>query len=368
MKIAQNCRGSNSIMIGRKLTTLVAVATVAIPAAPSQAFFGHCCKKQPTTTFYAPVAAAPVVAPVCPQPTIVNYMPQTAFRSVIVNRPVVTMVPQPSCDACGRQTTVMRPVTTFVAQQQLVPYTTFRPVAMPVAQPCCGAAPVTVGFAPAVTSVPVAAPAAPSCCGAAATPVPTLSNFAPSTVVTPAPAPAAPCCGGASTPTPSLSGYAPAPTATIAPATTVAPSTTVTPLAPNTYTPNTYSSNAYTQSVPSGAPGSTLKSLEPTPDPTLNAAPTTPSTTPNPTFAPSTNGTTTPSTGEAQPQSRILLPPSAAAPSTTSNRPTGLDPEDGGDRTTAIPLRGYTVRQASLIVPIKAEKPVSNDGWRPAAE
>ena len=51
---------------------------------------------------------------------------------MIVNRPVVTMMPQAGCDACGRATTVMRPVTTFVAQQQLVPYTTFRPVAMPM--------------------------------------------------------------------------------------------------------------------------------------------------------------------------------------------------------------------------------------------
>jgi hypothetical protein len=349
-------------MIGRKVTgTLLGLALVAIPATPSQAFFGHCCKKQPTTTFYAPVATPVMAAPACPTPTIVNYMPQTAFRSVIVNRPVVTMVPQSGCDACGRPTTVMRPVTTFVAQQQLVPYTTFRPVAMPVAQPCCGAAPVTVGFAPAVTTMPVAAPA-PACCGASATPVPTLSNFAPATVVAPAPAPAAPCCGSAAaTPTPSLSNFAPATTTTVIPST--APSTT--------FTPSTVPSTT----VPSGTPGSTLQSLQPTPDPSLNAAPlqTAPSTTtPNSTFAPST---TTPSNGEPQPQSRILLPPAtSSAPSATSNRPTGLDPEDNMDRTTAIPLRrGYTVRQASLIVPVqtapvKAEKPAADDGWRPAAK
>lgn len=340
-------------MIGRKLTgTLVAFAFVAIPATPSQAFchlFGRCA--QPTTTFYAPVpVAAPVAPTCCPQPTMVNYMPQTAFRSVIVNRPVVTMMPQSGCDACGRPTTVMRPVTTFVAQQQLVPYTTFRPVAMPVAQPCCGSTPVTVGFAPAVSAMPMAAPAAP-CCGATATPAPSLSNFAPATMV--APAPAAPCCGATSTPTPSLSSYSPAPTTT-----TVIPSTSA-PL--GSYAPST---------TPSGTPGSTLQSLTPTPDPSLNAAPlqTPPSTpSPNSTFAPS--GSTPPSTSEPQPQSRMLLPPSTPAPSATSNRPTGLDPEDNGDRTTAIPLRGgYTVRQASLIVPIKAEKPAADDGWRPVAE
>lgn len=350
-------------MIGRKLTaTLGALAFVAIPATPSQAFchlFGRCAK--PTTTFYAPVAPV-VAAPVCAQPQIVNYMPQTAYRAVIVNRPVVSYMPQTACDPCGRATTVMRPVTSFVAQQQLVPYTTFRPVVMPVAQPCCGAAPVTVSYAPA----PVAAPA---CCGA--TPTPTLSSYSPAPVAAPAPA----CCG--STPTPSLSSYSPAPTTT----TIIQPSTVTAMPAP-----------------PAGTPGSTLQSLQPTPDPSLNNGSYQPSTPQqSQTFAPNgsatgngangtnngnnTNGTNGTNGGAAvEPQSRVLLPPynnngpSNPTSSSLNDRPRGLDPDDS-DRTTAIPLRGgMVVRQASLIVPLKAEakpvptQPLDDSGWRAAGE
>ena len=340
-------------MIGRKLVaTLGAVAFVAIPATPSQAFC-HRCRQQPTTTFYAPVApvvAAPVVAaPVCAQPQVVNYMPQTAYRTVIVNRPVVSYMPQAACDPCGRATTVMRPVTSFVAQQQLVPYTTFRPVVMPVAQPCCGAAPAAVSYAPAA---PVAAPA---CCGA--TPAPTLSSYGPAPVAASAP---------------SLSSYAPAPTTT----TIIQPSTVTAMPAP----------------AP-GTPGSTLQTLQPTPDPALNngsSAPSTPQ--PGQTFAPNGNGNVNGNgtNGDAgtQPQSRVLLPPynnnsgpSNPTSSSLNDRPRGLDPDDS-DRTTAIPLRGdVTVRQASLIVPIQTDakplggnnslgsvKPLDDGGWRAAGE
>jgi len=329
-------------MIARSAcTALVAVTLVAAPAAPAQAFFGHCCRKAaPTTTFYAPVAAAPVIAaPACPQQQVVNYMPQTAFRSVIVQRPVTTFVPQAACGPCGQPTTVMRPVTTFVSQQQLVPYTTFRPVVTTVASPCCGAAPTTVSFAPApvIAPAPVAvAPAAPACCGS--TPVPTLSSPAPM---------AAPA--GTVTPVPSL---APQP----------------------------------------GQPGSSLDSLQPTPDPSLNAPASSPSSA-NPTFAPSSTtsaagstpygtaygstvspsttlpSTSLPATTEPAPQSRMLLPPlKGSSSSMAPQSPRGLDPE-GGDRITAIPARSnYTVRQASLVVPIKAapSQPAQTGGWEAA--
>ena len=337
-------------MIGRKLTvSLGALALVAIPATPSQAFchlFGRCAK--PTTTFYAPVAPV-IAAPVCAQPQVVNYMPQTAYRTVVVNRPVVTMMPQTACDPCGRATTVMRPVTSFVQQQQLVPYTTFRPVVMPVA--------------------PVAAPA---CCGA--TPTPTLSSYAPAPMVAPAAAPA--CCG--STPTPTLSSYAPAPTlSSYAPA----PATT-TIIQPSTSMP----------APAAGTPGSTLNSLQPTPDPSLNNGTYQPSTPqPSQTFAPNGNGNgngyqngngTNGANGEsnAEPQSRVLLPPfnnnvGPSNPTSSLERPRGLDPDDS-DRTTGIPLRSsITVRQASLIVPVRSDvqpqgsaKTLDDSGWRAAGE
>ncbi len=322
-------------MNGHKVTgALLGLALVAVPATPTHAFWNWCKRcTQPTTTFYAPVAAVPVA----PAPTVVNYVPQTAFRSVVVNRPVTTMVAQPACGPCGQPTTVLRPVTTFVPQQQLVPYTTFRPVV--------AAMPVTVNYAPAV----VAPAAAPACCGA--TPMPTLSttNFAPA-LATPAPA-AAGCCGA--TPTPSLSGYSPAPAV---PATTTFSS-------PTTLVPST-----------TPAPGATLNSLTPTPDPTLNApvvappASQSPAVVP-PTFAP--NGTGHNGAASAigvEPQSRVVLPPSGAS-SAYEPRSRGLDPDDA-DRTTAIPLRrGTEVRQASLTVPIASpSQAIADDGWRPSVE
>jgi hypothetical protein len=354
-------------MVGRKLSaSLVALGLVAIPA-PAQAFchlFNRCAK--PVTTFYAPapVVAAPVVAP----QTVVNYMPQTAYRSVVVNRPVTTMVAQPGCDACGRPTTVMRPVTTFVPQQQLVPYTTYRPVVTTVATP------VTVNYAPAPV---VAAAPAPACCGA--TPTPTLSNYAPAPVAAPATAPAASCCGA--TPTPSLSNYAPSPE----------PSTFLPPASSSPTT--TFSATPSYSSTPApGTPGSTVHSLQPYPDPSLNppsSQSTTQSTTPGSsstpqTFAPNDNNTqsnglngngsgSSTSDPPASPQSRMLLPPLNSTPngSTSSLRetPRGLDPETT-DRTTAIPLRrGFEVRQASLVVPAaEPKKAAADDGWRAVSE
>ena len=323
-------------MMGHKLTaSLVALGCLTAVATPAKACKLFGCGRPATTTFYTPyVASYAPVAPACPTQQVVNYMPQTAYRTVMVNRPVVSYMPTQACDACGRSTTVMRPVTSYVAQQQLVPYTTYRPVVTSVAQPCCATVPTTVSYAPA--------PAAPACCGA--TPTPTLSSYSPAPVAAPAPS----CCGSTSTPTPSLSSYSPAPTST----TIVQPSTTTT-------------------TVPSGSPGSTLKALEPTPDPNLNggsfpsSTPSTTTTPQNQTFAPDGESS---STRLMTPQSRVLLPPynNGTSPASTpsSNRPTGLDPESG-DRMTSIPVRSsLTVRQASLVVPTRSTvKPADDSGW-----
>ncbi|REK12869.1 MAG: hypothetical protein DWQ37_09565 [Planctomycetota bacterium] len=298
--------------IGRTLAGALSLTLLSVSAEPAQAcrFFDRLCGK-PTTTFYAPVAAPQPVCcarPVtcCAQRPVVSYMPQTAYRTVYVNRPVVSYQPATACDACGRATTVMRPVTSYVRQAQMVPYTTYRPVVTSAPQPqaCCGApTATTVTYAPAVSSVQVAAPApAPSCCGGGST-----------TTVTPAP---------------SLSSSS---TIIRSPATTAPATTTPTP---------------------------SLGTPVPTPDPSLNA----PSTAPAPTTTPQTfesNGGT---------QSRVLMPPYPGPASTnTIRQPQGLDPE-GEDRMTAIPLRPqFTVRQASLVVPAKTQpKPLDDGGWRAA--
>jgi hypothetical protein len=162
---------------------LVAVALLAIPVAPARAchLFDRCCGR-PTTAYYAPVAQpyvasyAPACCPqpqaCCPQQQVVNYMPQTCYRTVYVNTPVVAYSPTTACDACGRTTTVMRPVTTFVAQPRLVAYTTYRPVVT--------AAGVTATYAPAVS----VAPAAPACCSPASA---TTYSAGPATTYAPAP-------------------------------------------------------------------------------------------------------------------------------------------------------------------------------------
>jgi hypothetical protein len=293
-------------MVGRTVRiALVAVTAVTVPAASARAcrLFERCCGPA-TTAYYAPVVAAYAPAPVCcPQQQVVSYMPQTCYRTVYVNQPVVTYQPATACDACGRATTVMRPVTTFVAQPRLVPYTTYRTVAMP-AQPCC------------------------------ATPAPVAQAYcAPAVQTVPAPAPAQPCCGGGSatyTPAPSLSNYSPAPvTSTI---TTNAPAMpTATPITtPVTPAPST---TPYPAPAAPGGDGKTF--VEPSPS---DAAPA---------------------------ESRMLLPPRS---SSFSAQPSGLD-SDLEDRTTAIPLRSSTIRQASLVVPAKAEpRQPTAGGWRAAAD
>jgi hypothetical protein len=105
------------------------------------------CGAQPAT--YAPATYAPAVvqAPL-PAPTVVNYVPQTCYRTQYVNAPVTTYRPVMGCDPCtGFPVTTMRPVTSYVQQARLVPYTTYRAVvAAAPCSPCGGAA---VRYAPA---------------------------------------------------------------------------------------------------------------------------------------------------------------------------------------------------------------------------
>src|SRR5690349_21761479 len=127
-------------MIARKHTVaLIALTTtVGLLGHPveSQAIC-HLFNRQPTVTNYAPVTAAPVVAaPACntcaaptvvnyaPAPQVCNYVPQTAYRSVYVNVPVTSYRPIVAADPCtGCATTAMQPVTTYMTQSRLVPYT-----------------------------------------------------------------------------------------------------------------------------------------------------------------------------------------------------------------------------------------------------
>ena len=139
-------------MISKRIGLALAAATLAwLPAQPAYAIF-HWCKGcgTPATAMYAPATvgyapysvgyAPPYVAAYAPAPCgsacvapcaqTVNYVPQTAYRTVYYSTPVTAFSPVAACGPCG-QTTVMRPVTTYVTQARLVPYMTYRPVVLP---------------------------------------------------------------------------------------------------------------------------------------------------------------------------------------------------------------------------------------------
>ena len=275
-----------------------------------------------TTTYYSPaIAQTACLQPACGQ--VVNYMPQTCYRTVYVNAPVVAYRPVTACDPCtGCPTTVMRPVTSFATQARLVPYTTYRPV-------------VTAGYAPVV----------PACatCAPAAVPMARPAYYAPSVPMAPPVAPAAPACCGASAATAPTLNYAPA----------GVPGSTVPSLAP---------SAAYSNPGAVGAPG--YGSFTPS-YPPQSAPPTTAPSTPVPSTDDSQNNNTfqqpaPPSTPE--PQSRMLTP-IPGSNSNTSGTPRFLDSEDQ-DRSTSLPVRQtLAARQVSVAKPVQQ---LDDNGWRAA--
>jgi len=155
----------------------VATAMLSVPT-PSYAifhWFRNLCRR--------PVSAVPVVAasPCNPCATqTVQYVPQTSYRTQIVNVPVTTYQPVRSCGLCG-PTTTLRPVTVMRPTTQVVPYTTYRPVTV-TARPTVSLRP-TVHLMPTTTTT-LYAPTSSSgaCCGGAA---PTTSYSVPSTTTTP---------------------------------------------------------------------------------------------------------------------------------------------------------------------------------------
>ena len=151
-------------MTGRKLLRSLMACGVSLSVVTQGATTEACWLFQKKTTVaYAPVAVA------APVPQVCSYQPQTCYRTVYVNTPVTTYQPVAGTDPCtGCPTTCMRPVTTYVSQARMVPYTTYRPVFAPVAAcntcnyspvvaaPACatGGCGQTVGYAPAVSYQP----------------------------------------------------------------------------------------------------------------------------------------------------------------------------------------------------------------------
>lgn len=335
------------MMTGRNVRVALALLTVCAPSATRAD--AACCGLRnwfsapaPTTTFYAPYRAAYAPAG-CGQ--VVNYMPQTCFRTVYVNTPVTTFRPEPACGPCGTPTTVMRPVVSYVMRPQLVPYTTYRPVVT--------AAPVVAAayYAPAPMAVPVA-PAAP-CCGGGAAIAPAPLSVPTGAVAMPAapipmpaqPMPAAPMPLG--TPGASVPSLAPTPAYPAVPSANTVPSLAAPPAAATQPSGEAQPSRTFEN----GAPTETNKPADPN-APVENGAPADPS--------------------KPAPQSRLLLPPAPAGQETNRGALRGLDPEDQ-DRVTAVPLRpSFAVRPASLVTrtPVSVQsqattQPQDSD-WRAA--
>ena len=116
------------------LTSIVGI--VLGPAAQSDACFGWLERWRERRAAASPACVA---QPTC-APQVVNYVPQTAYRTQYVSVPVTSYRPTASYDATtGCPVTCMRPVTTYCTQARLVPYTTYR---LQYSNPCAAAAPM----------------------------------------------------------------------------------------------------------------------------------------------------------------------------------------------------------------------------------
>lgn len=379
-------------MFGRNLQRGLAsfaacLALAAVPAASHAQLFGGCCNRAAPVSTYRPLFAP--AAPVAAQ--TVSYMPYTAYRTVYANMPVTAYQPVQACGPCGTPTTVMRPVTTYALQPQLVPFTTYRPVVTSVAAayapvaPACGACaaagPVGVPVVPSQMSTTTvgspyyAAPAAAPCSGCAAAPpatsvigpgmpgstVPSLPNInAPPALPPNQPIPQANSTfapNGATNPPPAA-GY---PGAANYP---VQPQQYVSPMPPTTQPGNGAIGNGATGNGSAGSSGSGNSSG---------------------------TGSSSNSNGGPQPQSRLqqrVIPDVAPPPvnytpdsgdslpktngsgvegqKTNLQQPKLLNPED---RMTARPMRSTLYRpisepvlQAGAVEPA----PLGDDGWRAA--
>lgn len=143
--------------------------------------------------------------------TVVNYVPQTAYRTSWKQVPVTQYRPVTNSDPCtGCTVTCMKPCTTYTYQAQRVPYTTYRPVyrtetyKVPVTTITNDCATGTCGTCPTGT------------CG---TPAPTTSFGTPTFSTQPSTSFSAPS-GGLST----SGGFQPSPTPAAPPAADFSPS------------------------------------------------------------------------------------------------------------------------------------------------
>lgn len=389
----------------RWLVTLSTCGALVVgPTTESHAFFGlwrRWCER-----YYANHPSY-VAQPACAQ-QVVNYVPQTCYRTQYCSVPVTTYRPVAGYDPnTNCPVTCMRPVTTYVTQSRMVAYQTYR---LQYSNPCATtAAPVTQTYYPPATTMAPTTYAAPqvsyqptatyaqpavggcSSCAAGGSPYGATQSYMP---VTPSysstyPTTSAPATSLPQTSTPALT--APSYTQNYTPS-SVAPA--------NNYTPSYTPSTGAVPAAPYVGPTTPQPSLSPAPAAT-GASPA-PATTPTPGPIQSTGPQRTFENGNGQTPA-VPNTPAAAAPSTPMppivdplrtpaapmSGPGLLDPRA---RTTSMPvyrpgsysevnwpnLPASSGPQASLVpvtLPVETQtyipaaapaQPASTDGWRPS--
>ena len=318
------------------------------------------------TTYAPPFAGRPVVvapapaltvAPVYPlQPAVCAYVPQTSYRTAYSPMPVTTCQAVRASDPCtGCPVTVFRPITTYTYRPVLVPYTSYRVVAMNPCGSCC-AAPVCGSCAMLRAAHARRAAHAPAACGGCSSCGSGISLGIPSSGCSSCAASSAPItyAPGPAMPAPGPSTYAPG---------------------PSTYAPGPTSSQVITSGplpMPAssgGVPTPASSSGVPTPADSRGG--------PTPTFAPSTPSSSQPSTSPSSPTTYGSPKSGQSVPApgirtSPANTPVPAKPSPSNDPRVAE----RPVHQAAYFAPISrqfdsssSEKPsLDIDGWQPARD
>ncbi|MBN8625462.1 MAG: hypothetical protein J0M17_08240 [Planctomycetes bacterium] len=338
----------------RAVAIVPAIAALLMPA-NAHAIFG-CLQRRNDA------AAALYGSSVCTpqgQQLVANYIPQTCYRTQLVQVPVTTYRPVTSCDPCtGCQTVCMKPQVYYQQQVKYVPYSSYR-IQYSLQQPTCGAT-ATTYYAPTAAAAVAPAGGCSSCSSGAVN----TTYYAPTAVAAPAPI--------AATVAPSLTYAAPA---VARPATAYSYPTAPAGIGGYNYAP-TYASgavvapNAVVQSAPSGQavvsayPGTVVQAY-PSGTPvyggattTYNAPAYTAPATATPTYsysAPATTTPTMPSTttyaAPAPTQSTTVQPSPTPAPSLTTPVITNPAPALSGSTTLSAPSTTLAAPSTTLSAP-----------------
>jgi hypothetical protein len=346
---------NRTLRIVRAVAIVPAIAALLMPA-NAHAIFG-CLQRRNDA------AAALYGSSVCTpqgQQLVANYIPQTCYRTQLVQVPVTTYRPVTTCDPCGNQTVCMKPQVCYQQQVKYVPYSSYR-IQYSLQQPTCGAT-ATTYYAPTAAAAVAPASGCSSCNSGAVN----TTYYAPTAVAAPAPV--------ATTIAPTLTYAAPA---VARPTTAYSYPTAPAGIGGYNYAP-TYASgavvapSAVVQSAPAGQPvvsayPGTVVQAYPSGTPvyggattTYNAPAYTAPATATPTYSYSAPATTTPTmtvpstttyAAPAPTQSTIVQPSPTPAPSLSTPTITNPAPALNGSTTLSAPSATLAAPSATLAAP-----------------